>query len=102
VVQRLRGDVRNDPTLKTVLNDPDIVAALDVREQTMRRRMRDKVETALQSTDSRKLKSWVAVAVWEDEDGTTTEHLTSDDHTSVLEVRSLLTGALWAASHTAD
>jgi hypothetical protein len=98
-MNRLRGDNRSDPVLKTVLNDPDVVAALDSRTQTMRRRMRDKVESALQSTDSRKLKGWVAVAVWEDEDGTVTEHVASDDHTSVLEVRSLLTGALWAASH---
>lgn len=58
--KRLRRDNRNDPVLKTVLNDPDVVAALDVRTRAMRRRMRDKVGTALQATDSRRLKSWVS------------------------------------------
>ena len=96
---QLRRDNRNDPVVKAMLNDPDILGSLDKRTHAMRARMRGKVEHALQATDSRKLKSWVAVAVWEDETGTVTETVASDDHSSVLEVRSLLHGAMWTASH---
>lgn len=97
---RFRRDNRNDPMLQKILNDPDVVALLDGPTRAMRRRMRDKVERAIQATDTRRLKSWVVVTVWEDEDGTVTENIASDDHTGVLEVRALLHGAIWSAAHS--
>ena len=96
---RFRRDNRNDPMLQTILNDPAVTAALDERTHAARHRMRQKVEKALEATDARKLKSWVVVAVWEDAEGAVTENIASDDHTDVLEVRSMLHGAIWTAGH---
>ena len=96
---RRRGDNRNDPLVDEIVTDPEITMALTA-QRTSYDRMKEAVGHAIQETDGRKLKGWVAVCVWEDADGNEERCLLGDDHTSGLELKGFLHDGLWMAAHT--
>ena len=63
-------------------------------------RARQSVGEAIAATDDRKLKGWVAVAVWEDADGSECETVMADDHSTNLELKGYLHDGVWMAAHT--
>ncbi|MDQ3941391.1 MAG: hypothetical protein M3238_08580 [Actinomycetota bacterium] len=96
----MRRDNRNDPVRKMIVNDPDVIAAMDERYRAAHENMQDCVEQAVQATDERKLKGWVCVAVWEDASGKTSQTVMGDDHSTFLEMKGYLHDAVWTAAHT--
>ena len=96
--RRLRGDNRNDPILEMVTNDPGVAAVLDSRSASYAE-MQACVGDAIQKCDGRKLLGWVAVAVWEDADGTISESVIGDEHSSPLELKGYLHDGIWTAAH---
>lgn len=97
---RLRGDNRNDPIVEAVAANPGIKAVLDQRRESKIEAMQQAVCDAIQATDDRKLAAWVAVCVWENEDGTTTHSLIGDDHSTPLEHKGYLHDGVWVAAHS--
>lgn len=95
----LRRDNRNDPVARAVASHPGVAAAIDARKST-HEEMQQKVSDAIQDTQARKLTAWVAVAVWENEDGTMSHEVVGDDHSSFLELKGYLHDGVWAAAHT--
>ena len=96
----LRGDNRNDPIAGAVAANPGIKAVLDQRRVSKVEAMQQAVCDAIQATDDRKLCAWVAVAVWENEDGTTSHSLIGDDQSSPLEHKGYLHDGIWVAAHS--
>ena len=98
---RLRGDNRNDPVRESLQNDPGIQTVLEKRWPARDETMEQAVCDAIQSMDERKLCGWVAVAVWENEDGTTSHMVVGDGHSSPLELKGFLHDGVWEAAHSA-
>ncbi len=94
----LRRNDPNDPVVKMLKDDPVVMEALNSRTQTLRKSVTGCLEGAL-AQDGKKLKSWVAVATWENEDGTVTETVMSDEHSTPLEIKGLLHDAVWSSAH---
>ena len=63
-------------------------------------RAKQSVGEAIAATDDRKLKAWVAVAVWEEADGSECETVMADDHSTNLELKAYLHDGVWMAAHT--
>ena len=95
----IRGDNRNDPMTEVVLTDPGVRAAVEAHHDGLYDRMQDSIGEAIDKTDSRTLKGWVAVAVWEDADGNEGETMMCDNHSSPLELKAYLHDAVWMAAH---
>ncbi len=97
----LRGDNRNDPIAETIAQDPGIQAVLDARRQTRDENAQEAVSDAIQGTKDATLVGWVAVAVWEDENGRVSHSVLGDGKSSSLELKGYLHDGLWHAAHTA-
>ena len=95
----LRGDNRNDPMRRALVADPGIVATLDEQRRLRHQDMQDTVADAIQKTDDRRLKGWVAVAVWEDDDEPSALTVIGDRDSSYFELKGYLHDALWVAAH---
>ena len=95
----MRGDNRNDSMAEAVMTDPGVQAAVAAHHDDLYDRMQDAIGDAIDKTDSRTLKGWIAVAVWEDEEGTEGETMMSDNHSSPLELKAYLHDAVWMAAH---
>lgn len=95
----LRGDNRNDPVAYAVAEEPGIKAALEARRAAQQEKMQQAVGEAIQATDERKLAAWVAVAVWQDENGALGQTVIGDDHSSPLELKGYLHDGVWTAAH---
>ena len=93
---RLRGDNWSDPLRETLTEDPAIRAVI---EETQHESMQADVTKAIQTCDDRKLAAWVAVAVWEDDDGNISHSVVGDDHSTFLELKGYLHSGIWAAAH---
>ncbi len=91
---------RNDLGLRAVSNDADVMAAMDQRRQVPKDEAQTVVEQAIACTDERTLKSWIAVAIWEDESGRVSQTVICDDHSSNLEIKGYLHDAVWASAHS--
>lgn len=98
---RFRGDNRNDPIVESLTNDPGIQTVLEKQWPSHDEVMQEKVREAIQCMDGRKLCGWVAVAVWENEDGTTSHSVVGDGHSSPLELKGFLHDGVWEAAHSA-
>lgn len=85
----LRGSNHNDSTVKKLIDDPEVKMA----------HVRQAIENALTLTDDRKLKGWVAVAVWEDEDGREIETVVGDGHSTHIEQKGFLHSGVWVNAH---
>ena len=96
----LRRARRNDIGRKVISNDPEILAAMSELRRAAHKTMQDSVATAIQKTEDKKLKAWVAVAVWEDDDGDVSQTVMGDDHSSYFEVKGYLHDAVWTAAHS--
>ena len=95
----IRGDNRNDPVVGSILSDPDLQAVVEAHHGGVYDRKQRAIGEAINETDPRTLKGWVAVAVWENEDGTEAETMLSDNHSSLLELKAYLHDAVWMAAH---
>ena len=93
---RLRGDNWSDPMREALAEDPGIRAVV---EETQVESMQRAVTKAIQTCDDRKLAAWVAVAVWEEEDGKISHSVVGDDHSTFLELKGYLHSGVWAAAH---
>jgi len=97
-MSELRRNDRNDPVVTSLADDPMVIEALNQRTQTQRKSMRTAIQAAFE-TEPKRLKGWVAVAIWEDEDGRSTQTVVSDDHSTTLEIKGMLHDAVWNAAH---
>jgi hypothetical protein len=95
----LRGSNHNDPTAKKLMADPAVKAALESATRSEMGRVREMIESALKTTDDRKLKGWVAVAVWEDENGHERETVLGDGHSTNIQQKGFLHSGVWVNAH---
>lgn len=95
----VRRAPRNDPGLRAVSNDADVIAAMEQLRQASADKAQTVVSQAIACTDERTLKGWVAVAMWEDESGNVSQTVMGDDHSSSLEIKGYLHDAVWATAH---
>jgi hypothetical protein len=82
-----------------VVADPGIVATLDEKKRKRHQDMQDAVAGAIQTTDDRRLKGWVAVAIWEEEETPSALTVIGDRDSSYFELKGYLHDALWVAAH---
>ena len=97
---RFRGDNRNDPIHDSITSDPGIKAVLEQRRPVQDEAMQDAVCDAIQNIDQRKLCGWVAVAIWDNGDGSTSHTVIGDGHSSGLELKGFLHDGIWEAAHS--
>jgi hypothetical protein len=57
------------------------------------------IESVLETTDDRKLKGWVVVAAWQDPDGTESETVIGDAHSTPIQQKGFLHSGVWVAAH---
>jgi hypothetical protein len=84
---------------RAVVADPGIVATLDEGRRKRYQDMQDVVSDAIQKTDDRRLKGWVAVAIWEEEEVPSALTVIGDRDSSYFELKGYLHDALWVAAH---
>ncbi len=96
---KMRGDNRTDPIATQVMVEPGVQAVAEATRERSYDRMQNAVAEAIQNTDGRKLKGWVAVAMWEDADGNEEHTLLADDSSTPLELKAYLHDGIWSAAH---
>jgi hypothetical protein len=97
VRKELRGSNHNDPTVEKLVGDPAVKSALDARSKMDG--ARGVIQSVLETTDDRKLKGWVTVAVWEDESGKESETVLGDGYSTHIQQKGYLHSGVWVNAH---
>lgn len=97
---RWRGDNRNDPLAQKVMDNPAVKEIAEAHHGETYDRHHEEIGAAIDQSDGRRLKGWVAVAVWEDVDGTEGETLFADGDSTSLELKGYLHDGVWMAAHS--
>lgn len=96
-----RGDNRNDPIAQKVMEVPAVKEIAEAHHGEAYDRHHEEIGAAISACDGRRLKGWVAVAVWEDADGMEGETLYADGDSTSLELKGYLHDGVWMAAHDA-
>lgn len=98
--ERWRRDNRNDPIAGEVMEIPAVKEIAEAQHGGAYDRHHEEIGAAIDQSDGRRLKGWVAIAVWEDADGNEGETLLADGDSTSLELKGYLHDGVWMAAHS--
>jgi tRNA threonylcarbamoyladenosine modification (KEOPS) complex Pcc1 subunit len=99
VTNELRGSVHSDSTARKLADEPAMRAAMEEMSSSKLEMARDKIHNAIDATDGRTLKGWVAVACWEDEAGVVGQSVIEDIDSTPIQTKGMLHSAVWSVAH---
>jgi hypothetical protein len=77
----------------------DLSAMAETIEGTRKIQRRARIQSGINPRGSSRLCHWIAVAVWEGEDGSRETEVIDDGHSSEVEMRGYLHDAIWETAH---